>query len=672
MLKQTVLTVSVGLSLIASAQTKNIGINLKNIDKNADPKADFFQYANGTWLKDAVIPPSETYLGSFNEIRDRNEANLKSLLVEVSADKAAKPGSNRQKIRDFYNLAMDSVKLEKDGIKPLAADFAMIDKIANKTDLLKAMASFHTRAIGTGFGFFIFPDFKNSNAHSAYFSQGGFNLPDKDFYFEAQYAELKKAYAQHIENMFLLLGQAPEYAKAAAASVMKIEEGLAVNAMGSVEQRDIAKQYNKFSKADFAKNTSNINWDTYFASIGMKTTPAEVIVTQPKFFDKLNEMMNSVSIQDWKNYMKWSLIHEASPRLSSKFVEENFSFYNATLSGAKMMKPRWKRSSQAVDATLGEALGQLYVEKYFTADAKKRVNQLVDNLLAAYKQRLSTRDWMSDETKKQAQAKLDKIVRKLGFPDKWKDYSKLDVKNDAYVLNVFRAANFEYKTMLGYYGQPVDKTKWNITPPTVNAYYNPSANEVVFPAGIMQPPFFDATADDAFNYGCMGAIIGHELTHGFDDEGSQFDADGNLKNWWTEEDLKKFESKTSILVNQFNNYVAIDSTHVNGQLTLGENIADLGGLTMAYYAYKMSLGGKKSEVIEGYTGEQRFFLSWAQGWKTVMRPQALKQLVATNPHSPGYFRAIGPLSNMPEFYEAFGVKEGDKMYRPKETRADIW
>jgi putative endopeptidase len=663
---------SVGCVLNTMGQTKNIGINLKYIDKNADPKKDFFLYANGAWLKDAQIPASETYFGSFNEIRDRNESNLKSLLDEVSTNKTAKPGTNRQKIRDYYNLAMDSAKLEKDRIKPLAADFALIDKIANKADLLKVMANFHSKGINAGFGFFIFPDFKNSNANSAYFSQGGINLPDRDFYFDEKYADLKKAYAQHIENMFLLLGNYPESAKAAAGNVMSMETRFAEVSMNSLEQRDIAKQYNKFTKADFAKKTPNINWDLYFTSIGMKSIPAEVIVTQPAFFEKLNELVNSVPISEWKTYLKWSLIHDASGRLSSDFEKENFSFYNTTLSGQKMMKPKWKRSSQAVDGALGEALGQLYVDKYFSSEAKKRVNTLVDNLLAAYKQRLSSRDWMSAETKKRAQEKLDRIVRKLGFPDKWKDYSNLQIKTDAYVLNHFRAANFEYKRMLDNYGKPVDKTKWNITPPTVNAYYNPSANEVVFPAGIMQPPFFDPTADDAFNYGCMGAIIGHELTHGFDDQGAQFDADGNLKNWWTEEDLKKFGGKTNILVDQFNSYIAVDSVHVNGKLTLGENIADLGGITMSYYAYKMSLGGKPSEVVEGYTGEQRFFLAWAQGWKTIMRPQALKQLVATNPHSPGYFRAIGPLSNMPEFYEAFGVKEGDKMFRPKEIRADIW
>ncbi len=672
MLKHVLFTASVALSLGAIAQTKNIGINLNYIDKTVDPKTNFFQYACGNWVKSTQIPASEASYGSFNEIKDRNDINLRNILAEISAEKNAKPGSNHQKIRDFYSQAMDTIKLDKEGFKPLTADIAAIDKIATKADLVKLLANFHSKGIGAAFGFFVEADLRNSNANMSYFSQGGISLPDRDFYFEPRYEAIKKAYQQHVSNMFKLLGQKAETADKSAETVLKIETELAKESQNRVQLRDIEGQYNKFSKADLAKKTPNINWDLYFTTVGIKTIPAEFVVNQPKFYDKLNEMMQSISIPEWKTYLQWNLVHDAAPYISSKFVEENFSFYGTVLSGTKVMKPRWKKALQATDGALGEALGQIFVEKHFNADAKKRVNELVDNLMAAYKQRINTRDWMSDETKKMAMEKLNKIYRKLGFPDYWKDYTALEIKPDAYILNIYRTNKFDYKEMIDKLGKPVDKTKWGMTPPTVNAYYNPSANEIAFPAGIMQPPFFDPTADDAFNYGCMGAIIGHELTHGFDDQGAQFDADGNLKNWWSDEDKKKFEEKTKVLVDQFNNCVAVDSTHVNGELTLGENIADLGGLTMAYYAYKMSLNGKKSEVIEGYTGEQRFFLAWAQGWKFLMRPQALKQMVATNPHSPGNFRAMGPPSNMTEFYDAFGVKEGDGMYRKKEVRAAIW
>jgi putative endopeptidase len=410
----------------------------------------------------------------------------------------------------------------------------------------------------------------------------------------------------------------------------------------------------------------------YFTTVGLLNLPAEIIVTQPDFFANLNTLIKSTSINDWKTYLKFCVMHESASYLNNDIVQENFNFYAKTLNGVKARKPRYKTSLNALDYALGEALGEAFVAKHFNADAKKRVNEMVDNLAAAFKDRIVSRNWMTDSTKKNAQDKLSKITRKLGYPDKWKDYSSLEIKNDAYVLNHFRVNQFNHKRMMADAGKPVDKSRWGMTPPTVNAYYNPTANEIAFPAGIMQIPFFDPTADDAFNYGIMGAIIGHELTHGFDDQGSQFDAKGNFVDWWTTEDKKNFEAKTKILVNQFNEYVAIDSTHVNGELTLGENIADLGGLTMAYYAYKKSLNGKASPQLDGYTGEQRFFLSWAQGWKTLMRPQALKQMVATNPHSPGNFRANGPLTNLTEFYEAFGIKEGNKMYRPKDSRAEIW
>lgn len=668
-----IICVSAALSFssIAFAQTLTPGINLAYIDSSVSPKNDIYKFANGKWLKTQQIPASDGSWGSFNEIHEGNSANLKSLLGTVSVDTKAIAGSNNQKIRDFYLTGMDSVKADKDGIKPISADLAMIDMIKTKDDLLKTTAQLNKKGIGGMIGFYVYSDFKNSNENACYLAQTGMGLPDKDFYFEAQYEPIKKEYEAHIARMFECLGNYPESAASHAKTVLKIETELAKNSMNAVEQRDPQKQYNPFTKADLVKTVPNVNWDLYFLTVGIKT-PENIIINQPKFYEGLNSIINSVSIADWKIFLKWKLAAEAAPYLSSNFVNESFKFNGTVLAGKKQMKPRYKRVQASTDAVLGEALGQLYVEKYFNADSKKRVNTMIDNLIASYRERINTRDWMSTETKAQAQLKLDKIIKKIGYPDKWIDYSTLTISKESYWKNVSNGSAFQYKRMLDKIGKPVDRMEWGMTPPTVNAYYNPTSNEIAFPAGIMQVPFFDPKADDAYNYGVMGSIIGHELTHGFDDQGSQFDADGNLKMWWTETDYKNFTDKTKLIVDQFNNYVAIDTLHVNGELTQGENIADLGGLTMAYYAYKKSLNGAKSPVMAGFTGEQRFFLAWAQGWKTLMRDAYLKQMIATNPHSPGNFRAVGPLSNMTEFYEAFGIKEGDGMYRPKDKRVNIW
>ncbi len=658
----------VGLNL--SAQVS--GINLANIDKSVDPRDDFYQFANGTWLKNTQIPGNESAWGSFNEIVDRNYDNLKKILTECAADKTAKPGSNRQKIKDFYLSAMDTLKLEKAGYTPIKHLLAQIDKVANTTDLLKTIGEFHHKGISCMFGFYVFSDLKNSVQNTQYFGQASLGLPDKMFYTDAKYEKIREAYKKHLENLFSLIGQAPESAKKYSDIVFTLESKMAEVSMGRLELRNQEAQYNKFTKDEFFKKNANLDFTNYLTAFGVKTPFTDVIVGQPLFFEKLNEMLKSASLEDWKVYLKWRLVHEAAPYMSPAFEKENFSFYGTTMSGAKEMKPRWKRVLRTIDGSIGEALGQIFVEKYFNNEAKKKVNTMVDNLFAAFKQRIDTRDWMSAETKQKATEKLNKISRKLGFPDKWKDYSTLAIKNDSYISNVFGANEFAVKEMLGYIGKPVDKTKWGMTPPTVNAYYNPPNNEIVFPAGIMQPPFFNPAADDAMNYGVMGAVIGHELTHGFDDQGCKFDGNGNMVNWWTDADKKKFDERTAVVREQFNAYIAIDTLHVSGQLTLGENIADLGGLTMSYYAYKMSLGGKKSVAIDGYTGEQRFFIAWAQAWKIMMRPEFMKQMIATNPHSPGNFRANGPLTNMKEFYEAFEVKEGNKMYKPADKRAEVW
>lgn len=657
-----------------TASVKSAGIDVKNIDSTVKPTDDFYQFVNGNWIKNNPIPETESRWGSFSELEIQNKNKLRTILEEASSNKSAKAGSNEQKIGDFYAVAMDSVKLNKDGISPLKDEFTVIDNIKTSDDLIKAVAHFHMIGVGPMFSGFIGQDPKNSAAYITQLYQGGLSLPDRDYYTNKDERTLgiQKAYIDHVSKMFVLLGDKKEVADKEAKTVFDIETGLAKASMTKVEQRDPEKIYHKKTSKELAELSPNINWNLYFTELGLKDVN-EVVVGQPDFYKSLNASMKSVSIIDWKTYMRWNLIDAFASKLSDDFVNEHFNFYGKTLVGIPTIKPRWKRALEATDASLGDALGQVFVEKYFTQESKKRVGEMVENLIAAYRVRIDTRDWMSPETKKAANAKLDKVMKKIGYPDKWKDYSTLDINRDSYVQNFIRANQYSFHEMADKLGKPVDRTEWGMTPPTINAYYNPSLNEIVFPAGIMQPVFFTPEADDAVNYGIMGAVIGHELTHGFDDEGSQFDADGNLKNWWTDADKANFKKKTDMLVKQFNDYVAIDSMHVNGELTLGENIADLGGLTISYYAFKKSLEGKpEPEKIDGYTAEQRFFLSWAQGWRGNMRPEFLKNLIQTNPHAPGNFRGNGPLTNMQEFYDAFGVKEGDKMYRPKTERAEIW
>ncbi len=676
LLKISTVVAAVSLTaFVASEPNKPVaGIDTVNMDKTVKPTDDFFLFVNGNWLKNNPVPASEANWGSFNELYEKNTKKLKQILDETAADKTVKPGSNGQKIGDFYSLAMDSVKLNKERTLPLTAEFALIEKLATKEDVIKEVAHLHTIGVPSLFSGYVDQDAKISTEYITQFFQGGLGLPDRDYYTNTDERTLKiqKAYKEHVANMFVLLGDKPDVAKKNATTIMNMETSLAKVSMTQIEERDPQKQYNKKTIQELTTEMPNVMLTTYMDAIGIKGV-SNVIVGQPLFFAQLNKDMKATSLADWKTYLRWNLIDYSASKLSDDFVNEHFNFYGKVLTGTPALKPRWKRALQATDNSVGDALGQLFVQKYFTEQSKKRVNEMVDNLIAAYRVRINSRDWMNEETKKQAQLKLDKVIRKLGYPDKWKDYSTLDIKKDSYVANVFRANNYEFKEMINHLGKPIDKAAWMMTTPTINAYYNPTINEIVFPAGIMQPVFFNPEADDAVNYGSMGAVIGHELTHGFDDQGAQFDADGNLKNWWTPEDLERFKVKTDKLVKQFDSFVAIDDVHVKGELTLGENIADLGGLTIAYYALQKSLEGKPTPAkIDGYTADQRFFIAWAQAWRVNMRPEYLKNLVQTNPHSPGNFRANGAPSNMQEFYDAFGVKEGDKMYRPKEERAEIW
>jgi putative endopeptidase len=659
---------------IQNDPTKKVGFNLLAMDKTTNPKHDFYNYANGTWLQNNPVPETESIWGSFNVLRDQTEAILKNILEQAATDKKAPVGSIKQKIGTFYNLSMDTVRLESEGFSPILADLEKIKQLKKTEDLASITADFHSKRYSPLFSLYIMQDAKNSIKYIPYTSQSGLGLPDRDYYLkeDEKSVKIREEYIKHITRSFQLIGDSEADAQKKTQKVMEIETALAAASMTRTELRDIEKTYNKKTLTDLKEIFPAFDWETYLNIAGIKSLN-ELIVNQPNFFAELQKLVTKHPIEDWKIYYTWNLLRGSSSRLSSAFEKEHFYFYSTILSGVKEMKPRWQRSLTTVNEVLGEALGQLYVEKNFSPESKKRVNEMVDNLTHAFHARIMQLDWMSDSTKKKAVEKLKSFNRKLGYPDQWKDYSPLTIDDKAsYLDNFLRARNFEYKRMIDKMGKPVNRDEWGMSPQTVNAYYSPLLNEIVFPAAIMQPPFFNPEADDAVNYGSMGAVIGHELSHGFDDNGSKFDGRGNLNNWWTEEDLTKFKERTTVLQEQFNKYEVESGLFLNGKLTLGENIADLGGLTVAYYAYKKSREGKKAEFIEGFTPQQRFFIGWAQVWKANMRPEYLRNMVMTNPHSPGKYRVLGPLSNMPEFYAAFNVQPGDSMYRKEEERAKIW
>ena len=652
-------------------------LNLNGMNKSANPADDFYDYANGTWLKSNPVPESESRWGSFNEIVEQNNVLLSQILQEAAKNKAAKPNSAIDKVGKFYRVFMDTIKREAQGISPVLPYLKQIDAISSKEQLIQTIAKFHKIGVRCLFGASVGQDIKNSSSYIVYMGQGGVGLPDRDYYLKSdpKTLKIKKAYFDYISNAFKIFGveNMVDTSNSHIESIIGLETELASASMSRVERRDTEKQYNKFKKEEVYGKYANMLISTYFASIPeLKFT--DVIVSQPLFFDKVCQLTDKYNIEQWKLYLKWCFINSSMSYLNSECDKLRFDFYSTTLSGVKTQKPTWKRAIDATNATVGELLGQLFVEKAFSQNSKQRVNVILDNISEAFKGRLQKLDWMSGETKVKALEKLAGFTRKLGYPDKWKDYSKLNITEGSYFENHMNENIFSYNEMIDKMGKAVDRTEWGMLPQTVNAYYNPQNNEIVFPAAIMQPPFFNAYADEAVNYGSIGAVIGHEFLHGFDDQGSKYGPDGNLKSWWTEEDRKKFEVKTKMLVNQFNSYIVIDSLHVNGELTLGENIADLGGLTMAYEALKMYLKNNPSanKIIDGYTPEQRFFIGFAQVWKNNSRPEAARQLILTDPHSPPQFRVFGTLSNMNQFYEIWDVKEGNKMFRRAEERAAIW
>lgn len=656
---------------------KTWGFDLANLDTSVRPTDDFFQYSSGGWIKRNAIPPTEGAWGSFYILRQENKKKLKAIVEEVSKKKNLAQGSEEQMVRDAYHSGMNEAKREKDGAKPLEEVFKKIERIKNAEEIIPLVAFLHRTGFNSLWGICVDQDQRKNDTNILYIVQSGLSLPDRDYYLkdDEDSKRLREAYVKYIVNMFRLLGENAKTAAKAVEAIIKIETELAKASMTSVECGDIEKQYNKRTLLKFGKEAPGVDWAKYFSLAGAGN-PKEIIVSQPMFMKRAGELLrdqkNSPSLDEWKIYFKWHVLNESAGFLSKKFVRENFRFYSTTLAGITKERPLWERIVGFIDGTIGEALGKLYVEKHFDHEAKKKINELVDNLFSAYRERIQTLDWMTPKTKKLALKKLDTMIRKLGYPDKWKGYKGLKITPDSYIGNYWHAHEFEWKRMVRKLGRKPDLKEWHMTPPTVNAYYNPVGNEIAFPAGIMQPPFFDAHADDAINYGAIGSVIGHEITHGFDDQGRKFDAIGNLKNWWTDEDRKEFEEKAKVIEEQYDGYVAVDAMKVNGKLTLGENIADLGGLTIAFAAFKKSQEGKESEILDGFTPEQRFFLGFTLFEQGIIRPELLKKYLVTDPHSPAIFRINGPISNMPEFAEAFGAKPGDKLYRESAKRAKIW
>ncbi len=648
-------------------------IDRSNMDLSVKPGLDFYRYASGSWIKNNPVPAKETRWGSFNMLRDFNINAVKNILDEAAKDKTALPGSVKKRVGDFYAAGMDSVTIDKLGYSPIAPELTRLTSLTDLNGVINEVATMRTRGLGSPlFGFSVGQDRKEATKIIAQLSQGGTTLPDRDYYLKSDARSLKiqEAYKAYISKLFTLSGTAEAQAKKNAEIIFAIEKSLANAQMSRVEMRDPYKTYNKFAIADLAKTTSNLDWTALLPKMKVNGQDS-VLVNSPKFFTELNTLLSATPVNDWKTYLQWNVLKGAAPYLSTPFVDASFAF-NQVLTGQKVQTPRWQRMSQLTDGTLGELLGQLYVEKHFKPEAKARMQELIANLIKAYEIRIKNLDWMSAETKVKALEKLHAFTPKIAYPDKWKNYDGLEVSRDNFLQNLRNASTFGYTEMVNQLGKPVDKSRWGMTPPTVNAYYNPVLNEIVFPAGILQFPFFDPNADDALNYGGIGAVIGHEISHGFDDSGSQYDKDGNLKNWWTAEDLAKFKAKAKALQEQYDAYTVLDSIHVNGKLTLGENIGDLGGLNAAYEAFKMTKQGQSTERIDGFTPDQRFFLAWAQVWRGNILPESAAQLIVTDPHSPGEYRTIGAPVNMDAWYKAFNIQPGDKLYKKPEDRIKIW
>ncbi|MFZ2167797.1 MAG: M13 family metallopeptidase [Minisyncoccia bacterium] len=650
---------------------KGWGFDTKDIDKKVRPQDDFFHYASGGWMQKNPIPKEEARWGSFTMLRHTTDKQLNVLLKKVVGKKSAAKGSPEQMIRDLYASGMDLPARRALGVAPLAPLMKRIESIKSPQDIVTTVA--HLERVGSGgiWGAGIDQDMKDSEKYIMYLGQGGLGMPDRDYYLknDDEMKRVREAYEKHLVRLLELAGRKAT-AKEEAALVLKIETAIAKVSMTKEDLRDVDKTYHKKSLAQLTKLTHTIDWKNYFKILG--TEPKNVVVMQPKFFEAAEKMLKTFSIVEWQTYLRTHVIGDFASFLTPELEKENFAFYATVLTGTKDMKPLWRRILRVVNGGLNEVFGELYVKEYFPAAAKHKVAVVVADLFRAYEARIKNLDWMSPATKKKAIVKLKQMNRKLGYPDKWKSYKGLVIKADDYVGNVLRVSEFEHKRAMRRLSKPVDHKEWFMSPQTVNAYCSFGMNDIVFPAAILQHPFFEVSADDAFNYGAIGSVIGHEITHGFDDQGCKFDGKGNRKTWWTPTDTKRFTEKSKKVVKEFNGYEVDGGLKVNGQLTLGENIADLGGLSIAFDAYQLRLKETGRKDLDGFTPEQRFFLGYACTEREQERPEFRKTQVMTDPHSPSKFRVNGPLSNLPEFYEAFGVQKGDKLYRAPSDRAKIW
>lgn len=661
------------LPLRLAANTVGPGLDLSDLDRSVSPCADFYLFASGGWIKRNPIPAAYPSWGPSEELEQSNKEILHQILEQASKDKNAALGSNWQKIGDFYASCMNESAVEAAGVKPLDSELERIADIRDTAALESEIARLQRQGVNALFDFNSDQDYKNSAQVIAEINQGGLGLPDRDYYTrqDAKSRQLRAAYLQHVENMFKLLGDKDATAAAEAKTVMEIETTLAKASMTDVELRDPDNVYHKMKVGQLEQITPHFRWADYFSEVGSPSV-SSLNVSQPDFIKAADSAIASLPLADWKVYLRWHLLHTAAPSLSSQFVNEDFNFYHRTLTGTKEILPRWRRCVDATDRNLGEALGQYYVKRAFPPAAKAKATQMVENIIAALRDDLQTIDWMAPATRQKAIAKLNAIMIKVGYPNHWRDYSAFKVARAPYAENAMHGREFAVAYDLGKIGKPVNRGEWDMTPPTVNAYYNPSLNEIVFPAGILQPPFYDSNRDDALNYGEIGAAIGHEMTHGFDDEGAKFDAQGNLKNWWTPEDLKNFEARGECIAKQFDEFEVEPGLHENGKLEEGESIADLGGLVMAYAAYHKSLAGKTAPMLDGFTGDQRFFIAYAQSWIDEIRPEFARLMANSNEHPLGQFRANGPLANMPEFQKAFACGADSAMVRAEPKRCRIW
>ena len=664
------------MAFAACTQSKDAGkpaIDLANFDNTVTAGEDFYQYACGGWMANNPLTPEYARYGIFDQLDKENQERLKSLIEELNAT-TQEPGSVGEKIQIMYALGLDTAKRNADGAAPVMEQMAAIKAVSNKDELSAMIAKLQTTGIRSYFGMYIGADEKNSMMNLLQFSQGGLSMGDRDYYLQndENSVRIRNAYKVYMNKLFSLAGYSDEAAAKATDAVMALETKIAEVSVDRATLRDVHKNYNKMSVKDFVKKYPFINWDIYFKGVGIKSS-TELNASQVSFFAGLTKVLENTSLDDQKEYLAFKLLNAASNYLSYDFVNANFEFSGKAVQGREVLQPVWKRSLSVVNRTLSEALGQKYVEKYFPASSKEKMVEMVGNLQVALGERINALDWMSDETKAKAQEKLGTFIVKVGYPDTWKDYSALEIKNDSYWANICRASEFRHKDMMEDEGQPVDRTEWGMSPQTVNAYYNPTTNEICFPAAILQPPFFNPNADDAVNYGGIGVVIGHEMTHGFDDQGRNYDKDGNISAWWTPEDEVKFNERAKVLVEQYNKIIVIDTVHADGAYTLGENIADQGGLLISHQAYLNTLKGKETPAdIDGFNHNQRFFLGYANLWAQNVRPQEILRRTKTDVHSLGKWRVNGALRNIQAWYDAFGIKEGDAMWMAPQERINIW